>query len=163
MNASLLWIATGKRSPIMALSGGSAALSSLAAPAEIAQATLRTIQVDGKLVTITQIDAHNWSTLSPTNTDTVKLKDGSRGEFWTFDVDPGQCVNLTMTSDEFHPYLSLRKGSPDGDELAYDDSKGDNWAKIHGTVDGNGEYYLLATSSGFGEHRGKYSLDVDGC
>ena len=163
MNATFSSIANGKRSLVAALIGGSAVLLSLAAPAETAQAALRTIRVDDKPVTVTQVDTHNWSTLSPNNSDTIKLKDGSRGELWTFDVDPGQCLTLTMTSDDFHPYLSLRKGEPEGEEIAYDDSKGDNWAKIHGTVDGNGEYYLLATSSGIGEHTGKYSLDVDGC
>ena len=156
-------LSTCKRSLTAALIGGSALLMSLAAPAEIAKAALHTIQVDGKPVTVTQVNTHNWSSLSPTNADTVKLKDGSRGEYWTFDVKPGQCITFTMTSDEFHPYLSLRKGSPDGDELANDDSKQDNWAKITGTVAGDDEYYLLATSSGFGEHRGKYNLDVDEC
>jgi hypothetical protein len=163
MNAPTLGITRYTRSFTAAVIGGTALMLTLTAPAEIAKAALHAIEVDGKPVTVTHVGSHNWSTLSPANDDTVKLKDGSRGEYWTFDVRPGQCLNLTMTSDEFHPYLSLRKGSPDGEELAKDDSKGDNWAKISGTVAGGDEYYLLATSSGMGEHRGKYNLDIDQC
>lgn len=163
MNAQISRIKNLKQSLTVALIGGTAVLMSVAAPAEIARAELRTIQVEGAPVTVTQINTHNWSNLSPGNTDTVKLKDGSRGEFWTFDVNPGQCVTLTMASDDFHPYLSLRKGGLEGTEIAKDDSKDDNWAKISGTFAGDDTYYLLATSSGFGEHRGKYTLDVDPC
>jgi hypothetical protein len=163
MNATTTTLSTYKRSLAAALIGGTAVLMSLATPAETARAALRTIQVDGVPVTVTQVNTHNWSTLGPNNADNIKLKDGSRGEFWTFDVKPGQCLTITMTSDDFHPYLLFRKGAPDGEQLASDNGKADNWAKISGTVAGDDEYYLLATSSGFGEHRGKYNLDVDEC
>jgi len=163
MNAQIWNIRQHQRSVAAAIVGIGALVLSLAAPAEMAQAALKTIQVDGKPVTVTQVNTHNWSNLSPNNQDTVKLKDGSRGEYWTFDVDPGQCLAITMESDEFHPYLSLRKGNPDGTEVAHDDGGQDSWAKLNGTVAGDDTYYLLATSSGFGEHRGKYSLDIKEC
>lgn len=135
----------------------------LVAPAEMARAALRTTTVDGTTVTITTLNSHNWSRLSPTNTDTTELKDGSRGEVWTFDVDPGQCLEITMRSDDFAPYLSLRKGAPFGEELANSDGAGRDWAKISGTAASAGPYFVTATSSGGGEVAGKYTLDIEGC
>ena len=152
-----------KRSLTVAALGVGAVLVGLAAPAEIARAALATTDVDGTTVTITSMDSHNWSRLSPTNQDTTRLRDGSRGEVWTFDVDPGHCFELTMRSDNFSPYLSLRKGAPFGEELANDDAKGENWAKISGTPGSAGPYYVIATSSGSGEQAGSYTLDVESC
>jgi|RhiMethySRZTD1v2_1073278.scaffolds.fasta_scaffold1071331_2 hypothetical protein len=162
MNASILNAKTWKRTLAASALGITAVVIGLAAPAEVAQAALRTTTVDGFPVTITQMDSHNWSKLSPSNRDTVKLKDGSRGEVWTFDVDPGDCATITMESDDFHPYISLRSGAPFGNELAHDDGGVDNWAKIHATF-GSGTYYVVASSSGSGEKEGKYTLDIDGC
>jgi len=152
-----------KRGLATAALGVGALLFGLATPAETARAALRTTTVDGTSVTITTLNSHNWSRLSPTNTDTTELKDGSRGEVWTFDVDPGQCLEITMQSDDFHPYLSLRKGAPFGEELANSDGAGRDWAKISGTAASAGPYYVTATSSGSGEVAGKYTLDVTGC
>ena len=139
-----------------------ALLLGLTAPAETARAALRTTTVDGTTVTITTLGTHNWSQLSPGNGDTTRLRDGSRGEVWTFDVDPGQCIDVTMRSDDFDPYLSLRTGAPFGEELAHSDGAGRGWAKISGTA-GTGPYYVTATSSGSGEKAGKYTLDVKRC
>ena len=57
-----------------------------------------TIAADGAgtaMVTITTLNSHNWSQLSPANQDTTKLRAGSRGEVWTFDVKPGQKLYLS--------------------------------------------------------------------
>ena len=143
--------------------GAGAVLLGLAAPAETARAALRTTTVDGTTVTITTLNSHNWSRLSPTNADTTELRDGSRGEVWTFDVDPGQCLEITMRSEDFTPYLSLRKGAPFGEELANSDGAGRDWAKISGTAASAGPYFVTATSSGGGEVAGKYTLDIEGC
>ncbi len=145
------------------LVGMSAVLVGLAAPAEIARAALPTTRVDNTTVTITTLDSHNWSRLGPTNLDTTVLQDGSRGEVWTFDIDPGQCFAVTMRSDHFPPYLSLRKGAPFGEELPTDDAKDDTWTKISGTPGSAGPYYVVATSSGAGEQAGNYTLDIERC
>ncbi|MCC6175463.1 MAG: hypothetical protein IT305_09200 [Chloroflexi bacterium] len=152
-----------KRTLATAAVGATAVLIGVAGPAEIAQAALRTGTVDGTTVTYTSLDTHNWSKLSPSNGDTVKLKDGSRGEVWAFDAHPGQCFTATMTSDDFHPFLVLRKNGPFGPELAHDDSRTDNWAKIRGTAGNEGTYFVMATSSGEGEKIGNYTLDIEGC
>ena len=152
-----------KRSLTAVVVGASAVLIGLAAPAEVAQAALPTTTVGGTTVTITEMNKHNWSRLSPTNPDTTMLQDGSRGEVWTFDVNPGQCFEVTMRSDDFSPYLSLRKAAPFGEELANDDAKGDHWAKISGTPGSAGPYYVVATSSGRGEKAGRYTLDIERC
>ena len=152
---------TSKRSLAVAALGASAVLAGPAVPAEIARAALPTTSVDGTTVTITTLNSHNWSRLSPTNGDTTKLRDGSRGEVWTLDVEPGQCFEVTMRSDTFAPYLSLRKGAPFGQELANDDAKGEDWAKISGTPGSAGPYYVIATSSGRGEQAGAYTLDIE--
>ena len=143
--------------------GIGAVLLGLATPAAPAHAALKTTTVGGTTVTVTTLDSHNWSRLSPTNADTTELKDGSRGEIWTFDVDPGQCLEITMRSDDFAPYLSLRKGAPFGEELANSDGAGRDWATISGTAASAGPYYVTATSSGSGEVAGKYTLDIEGC
>ncbi len=152
-----------KQSLATAAVGVGAVLLGLAAPAETARAALRTTTVDGTTVTITTLNSHNWSRLSPANGDTIELKDGSRGEVWTFDVEPGQCLEITMRSDDFAPYLSLRKGAPFGEELANSDGVGRNWAKISGTAGSAGPYYVTATSSASGEAAGKYNLDNAVC
>ena len=154
---------TTKRALAATALGVGAVLLSLATPAETVRAALRTTTVDGTTVTITTLNSQNWSRLSPTNTDTTQLRDGSRGEVWTFDVDPGQCLEITMRSDDFAPYLSLRKGEPFGEELANSDGAGRDWAKISGTTASAGPYFVTATSSGGGEVAGNYTLDVDGC
>ncbi len=156
-------MATIKRTLTAATLGMGALLIGLAAPAEIAQAALPTTNVGGTTVTITTLGSHNWSRLSPTNADTTKLQDGSRGEVWTLDVDPGECFEVTMKSDAFSPYLSLRRGAPFGTELANDDAKGADWAAIHGTAGSAGPYYIIATSSGRGEKAGAYTLDIESC
>ena len=152
-----------KRSLVATTLGVGAVLAGLGAPAEIARAALPTTKVDGTTVTITTLNSHNWSRLSPTNQDTTVLRDGSRGEVWTFDVDPGQCFEVTMKSDDFSPYVSLRKGAPFGQELAKEDGKGDDSAGIRGTAGSAGPYYVIATSSGSGEVAGKYTLDIESC
>ena len=165
MNALVLTskMSSMKRTLTLTALGGTALLAGLAVPAEIARASLPTTTVGGTTVTITSLDKHNWSRLSPTNPDTTMLNDGSRGEVWTFDVDPGQCFEVTMRSDDFSPYLSLRRGAPFGQELAKDDAQGENWAKISGTPNSAGPYYVIATSSGRGEKAGRYTLDVESC
>ena len=154
---------TAKRALVAAALGVGTALLGLGAPAETARAALRTTTVDGTPVTITTLNTHNWSRLSPTNADTTRLRDGSRGEVWTFDVDPGQCVAITMRSDDFAPYLSLREGAPFGEDLAKSDGAGRDWAKISGTTTSAGAYYVTATSSGSGEVAGRYTLDIQRC
>ena len=146
-----------------ALSMGAVLIALTTTPADVARAALPTTTVGGTTVTITELDKHNWSRLSPTNPDTTMLQDGSRGEVWTFDVGPGQCLDITMRSDDFSPYLSLRQGAPFGEEVAKDDGNGDTWAAIRGTVGSSGPYYLTATSSGSGEVAGKYTLDIQRC
>ncbi len=88
--------------------------AAVASLVEVARAALPTTTIDGTTVTITTLGSHNWSRLSPTNADTTVLRDGSRGEVWTFDVDPGDCFAVAMESDHFVPYLSLRRGAPFG-------------------------------------------------
>ena len=169
MNATTLapTVSTMKRTLMVAALGAGAMVLGLAAPAATAQAALRTTNVGGTTVTITTLDSHNWSRLSPSNADTVELNDGSRGEVWTFDVDPGTCVDIAMRSDHFTPYLSLRKGAPFGEELATSDgatgNKSGRWAGIRGTAAGAGPYFVVATSSGSGERSGDYTLDIESC
>lgn len=154
---------TVKRALATAALGVSALVMALAQPAEVARAALPTTTIDGTTVTITTLGSHNWSRLSPTNADTTVLRDGSRGEVWTFDVDPGECFAVAMESDHFVPYLSLRRGAPFGTELAKSDAKSDSLAVIHGTAGSAGPYFVIATSSGAGEQAGDYTLDIDPC
>jgi len=147
----------------MAALGVGAALIGVAGPAESVQAALRTINVNGVPVTVTEVGMRSVSRLSAANADTVQLRDGSRGEFWTFDAAPGQCVSMTMRSEAFHPYLSLRTGAPEGGEVIHDDGLSDTWATVSGRVSANETYYLLATSSGGGERQGQYTLAIERC
>jgi hypothetical protein len=146
-----------------AIVGGVAVAASLLTPAESALAALQHIRVGGTPVTVTAVNSHNWGSLSPNNVDTVTLKDGSRGSYWTFDLHGGECVRMTMRSDDFHPYVSLRTGSPDGTNVANHDGGFNDFARITLVNADAGTYYLLATSSGRGDKRGDYTLDVDPC
>ena len=56
--------------------GMGAVLLGLAAPAAPAHAALKTTTVGGTTVTVTTLDSHNWSRLSPANADTTELKGG---------------------------------------------------------------------------------------
>ncbi len=160
------WIVRAKAwrvSSMAAVVGVVAVAASLLLPAESALAEVRRTRVDGTPVTVTQVNTHNWGSLSPNNIDTVTLKDGSRGSYWSFDVRPGQCVRMTMRSADFPPYLSLRRGSPDGTNVANHDGGLKDFARITLVNADGGTYYLLASSSGRGDKRGKYTLDVEPC
>src|SRR5688572_139374 len=101
---------TWRVSVTAAIVGVVAVAASLLMPAESALAAVRRIRIGNTPVTVTEVHSHNWGSLSPNNIDTVMLKDGSRGSYWSFDVRPGACVQMTMRSGEFTPYLSLRTG-----------------------------------------------------
>src|SRR4051794_26979736 len=84
----------------------------LAAPAVSAFAEeVVVVNIGGVPVSVTRMGTHNTSTISPRNGDTVKLNDGSRGEIWGFEGQAGQCVDITLRSDDFDPYLVLRFGA----------------------------------------------------
>ena len=151
-----------RSSVVAAVVGGTAVLASIVMPAHSAEAAVQRIRVDGKPVTVTSTSSHNWGSLSPNNIDTVVLKDGSRGSYWSFDVRPGECVQMTMRSSEFNPYMSLRTGAPDGNSIANQD--GANGRSQITLMNANGgTYYLLASSSGRGDKRGEYTLVLNRC
>ena len=152
-----------RSSAAAAVVGVTAVLASFLLPAPSALAEVQRIRVDGKPVTVTGLGTHNWGSLSPNNVDTVILKDGSRGSYWSITLRGGECVQMTMESDDFHPYVSLRRGSPDGTSVANDDGGVDDWARITVMNADAGTYYLLASSSGRGDKRGNYTLDIDRC
>lgn len=151
-----------RRTAIAAALGISAVMIGLAAPAGTAFAAVPTAMVDGKPVMLTETGTHNWSSLSRSRGTTMNLKDGSLGEVWNFESRGNECLVITMKSDDFSPYISLRTGGPFGNEIAYDNGSGDNWATIRGTVP-RGDLYLMATSSGRGQKEGKYTLDITHC
>jgi hypothetical protein len=151
-----------RSSVVAAVVGVTAVLGSILLPAQSAEAAVQHIRVDGKPVTVTSVGSNNWGSLAPNNIDTVVLKDGSRGSYWSFDVRPGQCVRMTMRSEDFNPYLSLRTGGPDGNNLANQDGANGR-AQITLMNANGGTYYLLASSSGRGDKRGEYTLDVNRC
>jgi hypothetical protein len=146
-----------------AVVGIAAVAATFLTPAESASAEVRRIRIGNTPVTVTQVNTHNWGSLSPNNIDTVVLKDGSRGSYWSFDVRPGQCVQMAMESDEFRPYLSLRTGGPDGSRLATQEGNAHYFAKITLMNANGGTYYLLASSAGGGDQRGRYTLDITPC
>ena len=151
-----------RSSVIAAVVGVTAVLGSILMPAQSAEAAVEHISVDGKPVTVTSTNSHNWGSLSPNNVDTVILKDGSRGSYWSFSMGSGECVKMTMRSDDFNPYISLRTGAPDGNALASQEGAYGR-AQITLTSANGGTYYLLASSSGRGEKRGEYTLDFNRC
>jgi hypothetical protein len=151
-----------RSSVVAAAVGVTAVLGSILLPARSAEAAVQHTRVDGKPVTITSTSSHNWGSLSPNNVDTVVLKDGSRGSYWSFSARPGECVQMTMRSGDFNPYMSLRTGAPDGNSLANQDGANGR-AQITLMNASGGTYYLLASSSGRGDKRGEYTLDLNRC
>src|SRR5712691_6598519 len=143
-----------------------AAVSLLATPAATAWADepLTIVQSEGEPVILAEVGYEYWSKLSSSHVASVRLKDGSLGMVWMFHGNAGQCVQITMASSDFDPYVVLRFGSRFGDQIAADDDSGlGNSARLHGTLPSTGNYYLTATSSGAGEDDGVYTLNFDGC
>lgn len=145
-----------------AVVGVTAMLASFLMPAQSALAEIQHTRIDGKPISVTQVNSHNWGSLSPNNVDTVTLQDGSRGSYWSVDIRPGRCVQMEMRSSEFTPYLSLRTGGPDGARVASQDGANGR-ARITLMNANGGTYYLLASSVGRGERRGQYTLDITPC
>jgi hypothetical protein len=97
--------------------------------------------------------------------DSVRLRDGSRGDFYMFDGQAGECVEITMRSGDFDTYLALRDGAPFGtlvaaaDELDHDELL----ARIRAQLPRASTYFITASSSGSGEVLGAYTLDLQRC
>jgi hypothetical protein len=121
----------------------------------------RVIQIDDVPVTVARFNFQTVSSLRSSNPEAVQLRDGSLGEVWQLDAAQGDCVALTMRSDDFPPYLVLRLGEPFGQQIAADGTGGQ--AHLRGPLPSSGTYYLTATSAGEGLQEGSYTLAIDRC
>lgn len=78
-------------------------------------------------------------------------------EKYTFFARSGQKATIEMKSDDFDPFLILRK--PDGNKLAVNgDISTENWnAKIVVDLTDDGDYTIISRTTSVGE-TGKYSI-----
>jgi hypothetical protein len=126
--------------------------ASVTVPAERPSAT----RIDNVPVTLARYAFQTTSSLRRSSPNTVVLQDDSLGEVWQLDVAAGDCVLLTMRSNDFAPYLVLRHGAPFGEQIAVDGSGGE--ARIRRALPSSGTYYFTATSAGEGLQEGSYTL-----
>jgi hypothetical protein len=90
-------------------------------------------------------------------------RDGSRGALFMFTGTEGACLEVRMESNDFAPYVRITRGTPDGQEVAYQDSLGGRTARLRVRLPSTGTYFAKATSSGTGERLGRYALALDRC
>ena len=72
-------------------------------------------------------------------------------------------MDITLSSEDFDPYLVLRFDAPFGESVATDDEAGQETAHTCMEAAANWRLLLTVTSSGPGEDNGKYTLDLNGC
>ncbi len=135
--------------------------SATPASATVPAAPASVTRVENVPVTLARYNLQTTSSLRRSNPNTVVLQDDSLGEVWQLDAAEGDCVVLTMRSDDFAPYLVLRLGAPFGQQIATDGTGGE--AQIRGALPSGGTYYLTATSAGEGLQEGSYTLAINRC
>ena len=140
----------------------------LAVPAApISAQEVKAIHENGMLVTPAQVGKSYFSLLSVRNHDTMQLQNGTLIEAWKITGTRGQCVQVTMRSDELDSMLELFSVHPitgEMDLLERNDDGGEGLdARLEGRLPGTGTYYIVASSADGGDPNGKYTLDFRPC
>ena len=145
------------------------ASSTLAIPATpvSAQQEVKAIHENGMLVTPAQIGKSYYSRLSVNNHDTMQLQNGTLFEAWKIQGNRGQCVQVTMRSDEFDSMLELYAVHPVTGEmelLERNDDGGEGLdARLEGRLPATGTYYIVASAADGEDPNAKYNLDFKSC
>jgi hypothetical protein len=147
--------------------GALVAALALSVPAPVSAQEVKAIRENGMLVTPAQIGKSYFSTLSVRNPDTMELGSGAVIEAWKIQGTRGECVQVTMRSDEFDSLLELYAVHPITGEMDLlernDDGVGILDARIEGRLPASGAYYVVATTADGEDPNGKYTLDFKSC
>jgi hypothetical protein len=140
----------------------------LAVPAApVSAQEVKAIHENGMLVTPAQIGKSYFSLLSVRNHDTMQLQNGTLIEAWKIQGNRGQCVQVTMRSDEFDSMLELFAVHPVTGEmelLERNDDGGDGVdARLEGRLPATGTYYIVASAADGEDPNAKYNLDIKTC
>ncbi len=143
------------------------ASATLAAPAPVAAQEVKAIHENGMVVTPAQIGKSYFSTLSVQNHDTLQLQNGTLIEAWKIQGTRGQCVQITMRSDEFDSLLELYAVHPVTGEMDLlernDDGAEGVDARIQDPLPVTGAYYVVASAADGEDPNAKYYLDFKSC
>jgi hypothetical protein len=152
---------------LLATSASSAAAADYAASP--IQAPITTITENGHSVNLAQVDYIYYSSLGLDNQYTTKLDNGTRAEIWKIQGSIGQCLDVTMHSDELDSFVGLYLVDPrtgDANKIDEDDDMGGGRsgldARVRDYLPTTGAYYVVAASAGRTES-GRYSLDIASC
>ena len=140
----------------------------LAVPAVPAFAQeVKAIHENGMLVTPAQLGKSYFSRLSVNNHDTMQLQNGTLLEAWKIQGNRGQCVQITMRSDEFDSMLELYAVHPVTGEmelLERNDDGGEGLdARIQGRLPTAGTYYVVASAADGEDPEARYEIDFKTC
>lgn len=128
---------------------------------------VKAIHENGMVVTPAQVGKSYFSTLSVRNPDTIQYQNGTLVEVWKISGSRGQCVDVTMKSDDFDSLLEIYSVHPHTGELKLlerndDDGAGLN-ARIAGRLPQSGAYYIVATSSDGEDPDARYDIAFNAC
>lgn len=140
----------------------------LAVPAApVSAQEVKAVHENGMLVTPAQIGKSYFSRLSVNNHDTMQLQNGTLFEAWKIQGSRGQCVQVTMRSNEFDSLLELYAVHPVTGEMELlerndDGGEGLN-ARLQGRLPTTGTYYVVASAADGEDPNARYELDFRSC
>jgi hypothetical protein len=121
-------------------------------------------------VSLAQIGYTYTSFIDPSNSATIQRGNGPRAEAWRFQGRVGQCVDITMRSDDFDSFMGVYGNDPQTgelSELAADDNSGGGRtgrdAEVRRVLLSTGPVYVVVADSAGRENAGRYTLRFDGC
>jgi hypothetical protein len=152
---------------IVTVAGALVAGLALAVPAPASAQEVKAIRENGMLVTPAQIGKSYFSMLSIRNPDTMELGNGSLIEAWKIQGMRGQCVRMTMRSEQFDSLLELYAVHPITGEMELlernDDGAEGLDARLEGRLPMTGSFYVVATTADGEDPNGKYTIDFQTC
>ena len=91
-----------------------------------------------------------------------RSENGRHAQFWRFSLSSNRCIQIELNSSSFDTVLVLRRNTPHGSQVAFNDDGGIGLnARIAQTLS-PGNYVIQATSFS-ANGAGPYSLGVDNC
>ena len=133
-------------------------------------ADITTVWDHGMPVSLAQIGYTYNSFIDSSSLTTRKLDNGTRVEAWKFEGRAGQCVDITMRSEDFDSFMGIYVDNPrtgDLDKIVEDDDSGGGRsghdAEIRGNLPSTGTFYVVVADATKRENAGRYTLQFDSC
>ena len=117
---------------------------------------------NGVPVNLAYVGGHYVSSIGRTNPNTFHTSTGMGVEAWKFDAAYGQCIDITMRSNQLAPALMLFDGPGFAPAIRQDQARG-SWAQIQVIMPRTSTYYVAAIAGIQGAPEGEYTLDITPC